>query len=58
MYVFSDPSSHTAFHARKMKLFAVKDDLFRGKSDSADRPCFFVHVLYILFVFVFYLELA
>lgn len=57
MYVFSDPSSHTAFHARQMKLFAFKDDFFRGKSDSADRPCFCVHVLDILFV-IFYLELA
>ena len=57
MYVFSDPSSHTAFLARKLKLFTFKDDLFRGKSDSADRPCFCFHVLYILFV-IFYLELA
>lgn len=28
MYVFCDLRSQTAFHARKMKLFAFKDDLF------------------------------
>ena len=28
MYVFCDLRSQTAFHARKMKLFAFKDDLY------------------------------
>lgn len=43
MYVFCDLRSQTAFHARKMKLFAFKDDLF---------------MICTFFLLFFYLELA
>ena len=55
MYVFCDLRSQTAFHARKMKLFAFKDDLFRGKSDGADCATDWIDHVFAFMICTFFL---